>query len=245
MKGVILAGGLGTRLHPLTKVTNKHLLPIYDRPMIYYPIQRMVDSGIRDILIVTGGNHAGDFLELLGNGSQFGLKHLNYTHQAEPGGIAQALGLAENWVDNEPFCVMLGDNYLEKDFSVLVDSFENDPTGAVVVGYEVENPEWYGVIIQDGAGKVTEIQEKPKKPSTNLIAIGLYMYDEQIWDCIKNLAPSGRGELEITDVNNWYISKGELRMHKYNDWWVDCGESIEGYNLACQKVAELTPNALS
>ena len=236
MKGVILAGGLGTRLYPLTKVTNKCLLPVYNKPMIYYPIETLVKSDIRDILIVCGGNAAGEFLRILGNGEAFGLKHLHYTYQAEPKGIADALGLAEEWADNQPIAVILADNIFENPVTWEVTEFMKNPDGAVIFGYEVEHPEHYGVIVRDENGKVTKIVEKPKKPESNLIATGLYLYDNTVWDFIRNLSPSARGELEITDVNNHYLEQGKLSVAEVDGWWADCGENFNGYLDAAVKV---------
>ncbi len=204
MKGVILAGGLGTRLHPLTKITNKHLLPIYDRPMIYYPLQTLVDAGIDDILLVTGGNNAGDFLKLLGNGKEFGLKHLNYTYQEGEGGIAEALGLAEYFSEGDSVIVILGDNIIEKSIKTAVDTFKQQGGGAKILLKEVADPQRFGVAELDGE-KVVNIVEKPKQPKSNLIVIGVYMYDSEVFEVIKTLNPSDRDELEITDVNNRYI----------------------------------------
>ncbi len=226
MKGVILAGGLGTRLRPLTKITNKHLLPIYDRPMIYYPIQAMINAGIEDILIVCGGNHAGEFLRLLGNGKEFGLKHLNYTYQEGEGGIAEALGLAEYFIAGQKVAVMLGDNIVENNFRKAKEEFEAQPKGAKILLKEVENPRPYGVAEVSG-GKVLGIEEKPEKPKSNLAVIGIYFYDGQVFDIIKTLKPSGRGELEITDVNNAYIERGEMTYTVLDGWWGDAGESFE------------------
>ncbi|MCG3198940.1 MAG: NTP transferase domain-containing protein [Candidatus Omnitrophica bacterium] len=226
MKGVILAGGLGTRLRPLTKITNKHLLPIYDRPMIYYPIQAMINAGIEDILIVCGGNHAGEFLRLLGNGKEFGLKHLNYTYQEGEGGIAEALGLAEYFIAGQKVAVMLGDNIVEKNFRRAKEEFEAQPKGAKILLKEVENPRPYGVAEVSG-GKVLGIEEKPEHPKSNLAVIGIYFYDSQVFDIIKTLKPSGRGELEITDVNNAYIERGEMTYTVLDGWWGDAGESFE------------------
>lgn len=239
MKGVILAGGLGTRLYPLTKVTNKHLLPVYDKPMIYYPLQTLVDSGITDIMIVTGGNNAGDFLRLLGSGKEFGLKHLNYAYQEGEGGIAEALGLAEHFVGNDPVLLMLGDNFLEKPITDAVNRFRENPVGATIFVTEVEHPEWYGVVEMEG-DRVVRIVEKPKEPKSNLVAIGVYMYDNQVFHMIRKLKPSARGELEITDVNNMYLEKGQLRCEKIEGWWADAGESIEMYlraNLLAARLA--------
>jgi glucose-1-phosphate thymidylyltransferase len=228
MKGVILAGGLGTRLYPLTKVTNKHLLPVFDRPMIYWPLATMVSSGITDILIVCGGNSAGEFLRLLGNGKDFGLKHINYTYQEGEGGIADALSLADHFAAGEPILVMLGDNILEGGIKAAVDEFRADPTGAKIFLTEVEHPEWYGVVELEG-DRVTRIVEKPREPKSNLIAIGAYLYDNTVFDFIRQIGPSARGELEITDVNNRYIQRGQMRYSRVAGWWADAGESIEMY----------------
>lgn len=239
MKGIVLAGGNGTRLYPLTKVTNKCLLPVYDRPMVHWPIQSLVSSGITDILLVCGGNAAGEFLRILGNGEEFGLKHLHYTYQKEASGIAHALALAEEWANNEPVAVILADNILEKPFSDAVQEFEANPDGARIFLTEVEHPEWYGVASLDETGKVTEIIEKPKEPKSNLIAIGLYLYDGGVWDYIRTLKPSKRNELEITDLNNRYLSIGKLKAHKIDGFWADAGESIPMYNQSCQRVAQM------
>ena len=228
MKGVILAGGLGTRLFPLTKVTNKHLLPVYDRPMIFYPLQTLVSSGITDILVVTGGPSAGDFLRLLGNGKEFGLKHLNYTYQEGEGGIADALSLAEHFADDQPILLMLGDNFLEKPIRAAVDEFRANQTGAKIFLTRVEHPEWYGVVELSG-DRVTRIVEKPKEPKSNLVAIGVYMYDNSVFGKIRKIEPSARGELEITDVNNLYLREGQLRYQIVDGWWADAGESFEMY----------------
>ena len=236
MKGVILAGGSGSRLWPLTKVTNKSLLPIYNKPMIYYPIQSFVDSGIDDILLVCGGNAAGEFLRILGNGEEFGLKHLHYTYQSEPRGIADALSLAEDWADGEPIAVLLADNILENEFTDQIESFES---GARIFLTEVEHPEHYGVVETSG-NKVVSIEEKPKNPKSNLIAIGLYLYDGTVWDYIRNLEPSARGELEITDLNNHFLAEGKLDAHKIDGFWADCGESFEGYMDACNKAMHMS-----
>ena len=238
MKGVVLAGGLGTRLYPLTKVTNKHLLPVYDRPMIYYPIWTLVQSGIDDILVVCGGNMAGEFLRLLGNGRQFGLKHINYTYQSGEGGIAEALGLAEHFAAGGPVAVMLGDNILENPIPEAVAEFRKNPHGAKIFLTEVEHPEWYGVAELDG-DRVRRIIEKPKNPPTNLIAIGLYMYDGTVWDFIKGLSPSARGELEITDVNNRYIDAGQMRFERVRGQWLDAGESFATYLASNVRAAQM------
>lgn len=222
MKGIVLAGGLGTRLHPLTKVTNKHLLPIYDKPMIYYPIELMVDAGIRDILIVTGGNNAGDFLRLLGNGKQFGLNHINYTYQEGEGGIAAALSLAEFFADKNPICVILGDNIVQGSIASYVDNFRNQKSGARILLKEVTDPQRFGVpeIHED---RIVRIDEKPSKPASSFAVTGIYMYDAKVFDFVKTLKPSGRGELEITDVNNIYIDRGEMQYDIMEGWWTDAG----------------------
>lgn len=226
MKGVVLAGGLGSRLSPLTKITNKHLLPIYKKPMIYYPIEMLVDAGIRDIMIVTGGNSAGDFLRLIGNGKDFGLTHVDYTYQEGEGGIAEALGLTEDFVENDKVVVVLGDNILEKSITAGVKAFEEQEKGGRIFLTEVEHPWEYGIAeIEDE--KIVRIVEKPKEPKSNLAVIGVYMYTPEVFEFIKTLAPSARGELEITDVNNWYIEKGEMEYQLVDGWWMDAGENAE------------------
>lgn len=222
MKGVILAGGLGTRLHPLTKITNKHLLPVYDRPMIYYPIQCLVNAGIDDIMIVTGGRKSGDFLSLLGNGSDFGLKHLNYTYQEGEGGIAEALDLAEHWAAGDSIAVVLGDNIIEGNIAKGVADFKAQGKGAKIMLKEVDDPERFGVATLKG-DTVEAIIEKPKDPESNLAVIGIYMFDARVFDVIKTLEPSNRGELEITDVNNWYIKDGSMTYEVLEGWWTDAG----------------------
>lgn len=222
MKGVVLAGGLGSRLYPLTKITNKHLLPIFNKPMIYYPIQCLVNAGIRDILIVTGGNSAGDFLQLLGNGADFGLQRLNYAYQQGEGGIADALKLAEHFADGEPICVVLGDNIIEGNIKKAVDDFKGQGGGAKIILKEVHDPERFGVAtLKDG--KVQKIVEKPKQPETNLAVIGIYMFDEKVFEICRTLKPSARGELEITDVNNEYIRRGNMTAEVLKGWWTDAG----------------------
>ena len=226
MKGVILAGGLGTRLRPLTKITNKHLLPIYDKPMIYYPIQAMINAGIEDLLVVCGGNHAGEFLRLLGNASEFGLKHLNYTYQEGEGGIAEALALTEYFVGNDKFAVILGDNLVEKNFRKAKEEFEVQEKGAKILLKEVKDPKPYGVAeVKDGM--VVGIEEKPKNPKSNLAVIGIYFYDSAVFKIVQGLDRSARGELEITDVNNTYIERGEMSYSILEGWWGDAGESFE------------------
>ena len=235
MKGIILAGGLGTRMRPLTNVTNKHLLPVYDKPMIFYPLQTLVDAGIRDILIVTGGNNAGDFLRLIGNGAAFGLKHVNYTYQKGEGGIAEALGLAEHFAGQDRVIVILGDNILQKGIAAYVRAYERQPSGAKILLKRVPDPERFGVAVFRN-GKVTAIQEKPKIPQSSHIVIGIYMYDSRVFDIIKTLKPSGRGELEITDVNNAYIRDGEMSCGLLRGWWSDCG-TFESLQKASDLVA--------
>ena len=222
MKGIILAGGLGKRLEPLTRIANKHLLPVYNKPMIYYPIQTLVDAGIRDIMIVTGGNNAGDFLRLLGNGQEFGLKHINYTYQRGEGGIADALSLAEHFADNEKIVVILGDNIIEKSIKKYIERFSKQPKGARILIKEVPDPERFGVV-QLQSNKIISIQEKPKKPKSNYIVTGIYMYDSQVFDIIRTLKPSWREELEITDVNNNYLKKRQLYYDILDGFWTDCG----------------------
>ena len=222
LRGVILAGGLGKRMDPLTRITNKHLLPVYCKPMIYYPIQTLVDAGIEDILIVTGGNNAGDFLRLLGNGSEFGLKHINYTYQRGEGGIAEALGLAEHFAHGEKIVVILGDNLIEKSIRRYAEDFRKQPGGAKVLLKKVPDPERFGVAEVKGK-KIINIEEKPKKPKSDLAVTGIYMYDARVFDIIRPLKPSKRGELEITDVNNAYIKLGKMTFDVLDGWWTDCG----------------------
>jgi glucose-1-phosphate thymidylyltransferase len=222
MKGVILAGGLGTRLHPLTRVTNKHLLPVFDRPMIYYPLQALLNAGVTDIMLVTGGNNAGDFLKLLGNGKDFGLKHLNYTYQEGEGGIAAALSLAEHFVDGERVCVVLGDNLIEGNFRASAEAFATGSEGARILLKRVLDPERFGVPVFRGR-RIVRIEEKPRRAKSRYAVTGIYMYDARVFDVIRTLKPSGRGELEITDVNNWYIGRGELGSEILRGWWTDAG----------------------
>jgi glucose-1-phosphate thymidylyltransferase len=242
MKGVILAGGLGTRLYPLTKVTNKHLLPVYDKPMIYYPIQTLINAGIDDILIVTGGNNAGDFLKLLGNGKEFGLKHINYTYQEGEGGIAEALRLAEFFASREKICVVLGDNIIEKNIRRAVENFQKQKEGAKIMLKEVPDPQRFGVAELEG-DRITRIEEKPKKPKSQYAVIGIYLFDQEVFDIIKTLKPSGRGELEITDVNNRYIEKRLMTWDILEGWWTDAG-TFESLLRANQLVAETGANNL-
>ena len=237
MKGIVLAGGLGKRLYPLTRVSNKHLLPVYNKPMVYYPIQTLVDAGIKNILLVTGGTHAGEFLRLLGNGKAFGLKHINYTYQEGEGGIAEALKLAEHFADNDRIVVILGDNIIEKDINGAVEEFRNQPSGARILIKKVEDPERFGVAELKGQ-KIVSIEEKPKKPKSDYIVTGIYMYDNKVFDIIKTLKPSHRGELEITDVNNAYLKRGDLTYSILDGWWTDAGtfESLlRANNLVAKK----------
>ena len=240
MKGVILAGGLGTRLYPLTKVTNKHLLPVHDKPMIYYPIQTLINAGIDDILIVTGGNNAGDFLRLLGNGKEFGLKHINYTYQEGEGGIAEALGLAEFFAAGDKICVVLGDNIIEKNIRKALEAFRKQREGAKIMLKEVPDPQRFGVpeLRRD---QVVRIEEKPKDPKSNYAVIGIYFYDAAVFDIIRTLKPSDRGELEISDVNNLYIEKGMMTWDLLEGWWTDAG-TFESLLRANQLVAQTGAN---
>ena len=238
MKGIVLAGGLGKRLYPLTKITNKHLLPIHNKPMIYYPIQTLVDAGIKDILVVTGGSHAGEFLRLLGNGHQFGLKHINYTYQEGEGGIAEALGLAKHFADNDKVVVILGDNIIEKSIKRAVDDFRRQPKGAKILIQKVPDPERFGVVEFDRKKRITKIVEKPKKPKSDYAVTGIYMYDSQVFKIIKTLKPSRRGELEITDVNNAYLKDNELTYSVLKGWWTDSGtfdSLLKASNLVARK----------
>jgi glucose-1-phosphate thymidylyltransferase len=244
MKGVILAGGTGSRLFPLTRVTNKHLLPVYDRPMIFYPIQTLTNAGITEILLVTGGHSAGDFLRLLGNGKDFGLKHINYTYQEGEGGIADALRLAEHFADGQPICVVLGDNIIETNIIRACQEFERRPHGGRIILREVSDPERFGVPVFDG-DRIVRIEEKPKEPKSRYAVIGIYMYDATVFDRIRRLRPSGRGELEITDVNNQYVEEGTLSYSVLDGWWTDAGtfESLlRANNLVAQGGAnKVTP----
>jgi len=236
MRGIVLAGGLGTRLHPLTKVTNKHLLPIWDKPMVYYPIQTLVRAGIRDILLVTGGNNAGDFLCLLGNGKDFGLSHIDYVYQEGNGGIAEALGLARYYAEGEPVVVILGDNIIEDDVTPFVEKFRRQERGARILLKEVDDPERFGVAEVVG-DRVVGIEEKPKHPKSRYAVTGIYMYDPRVFEIIPTLKPSGRGELEITDVNNAYIAAGAMGFDYLKGWWTDAG-TFESLYRANRLVAE-------
>ena len=223
MKGVILAGGLGTRLSPLTKVTNKHLLPVYDKPMIMYPIECLKNAGITDIMIVTGGKHAGAFVELLGTGKAHGLRKIQFAYQEGEGGIADALSLAEDFADGGKIAVVLGDNIIEGNIAASVEAYRKQPKGARILLKEVHDPQRFGVATLDAAGKVIKIIEKPKQPETNLAVVGIYMYDSQVFEIIRPLKPSARGELEITDVNNAYIQAGTMTAEILQGWWTDAG----------------------
>ncbi len=226
MRGIVLAGGLGTRLYPLTRITNKHLLPVYNKPMIYYPIEMLVKAGIEDIMIVTGGNNAGDFLRLLGSGKQFGLSHIEYIYQEKPGGIAEALSLCEYFVGNDKMIVALGDNILEQDIKSSVVSFVEEKPGARIFLAPVDNPGEYGIATVKN-GEIISIEEKPDDPTSDLAVIGLYMYSSDVFEIIRTLKPSGRGELEITDVNNFYLRQGRLKSETVRGFWLDAGENFE------------------
>ena len=240
-KGVILAGGSGTRLYPLTRITNKHLLPVYDRPMIYYPIQLLVEAGIDRILIVTGGNHAGEFLPLLGNGSAFGLKHLDYTFQERAAGIADALALARHFVGSDDVCVLLGDNIFEFSIRSTVERFVAQGGGARVLLAPVDHPEHYGVPVLADA-RIERIEEKPAAPASRFAVTGCYLYDNNVFELVKSLKPSARGELEITDVNNAYLLRGRLEHDVVEGYWGDCGESFASLLRANMLVAEKGAN---
>jgi glucose-1-phosphate thymidylyltransferase len=243
LKGVVLAGGLGTRLRPLTSVTNKHLLPVFDQPMIYYPIQTLVNAGITDIMVVTGGSSAGDFLRLLGNGKAFGLKHLNYTYQEGEGGIADALSLVEHFASNNAVCVILGDNIIEGNISSAVRSYSSQGKGAKILLKKVPDPQRFGVPRLNGSS-VVRIEEKPEVPQSDYAVIGIYMYDSEVYDIIRTLKPSGRGELEITDVNNAYISRGQMTWEELDGWWTDAG-TFESLLRASNLVAKTGANKLT
>ncbi len=243
MKGVILAGGIGSRLFPLTRVTNKHLLPVYDRPMVFYPIQTLVNAGVTDILLVTGGQNAGEFLRLLGNGSDFGLKHINYTYQQGEGGIADALRLAEHFADGQPICVVLGDNLIETNIHEAARKFEAQGSGAHIILKEVSDPERFGVPVMEG-GRIVRIEEKPRQPKSKYAVIGIYMYDGTVFDRIRKLKPSARGEFEITDVNNQYVEEGTLTYSVLDGWWTDAG-TFESLLRASNLVAQGGANKLA
>ncbi|ALA59874.1 sugar phosphate nucleotidyltransferase [Nitrospira moscoviensis] len=242
MKGVVLAGGLGTRLLPLTKVTNKHLLPVYNKPMIFYPIQALVNAGVTEIMLVTGGNNAGDFLRLLGNGKEFGLKHLDYTYQEGEGGIADALRLAEHFADGDSICVILGDNIIQGNVAKAAQQFIKQRAGAKILLKEVKDPQRFGVPVLQG-DRVLKIEEKPADPQSPYAVTGIYFYDAQVFDFIRTLKPSARGELEITDVNNAYIQAGTLTWDVLEGWWTDAG-TIESLYLANQLVSQTGANRM-
>jgi glucose-1-phosphate thymidylyltransferase len=231
MKGVILAGGSGTRLHPLTRITNKHLLPIYDRPMVTYAIEALVTCDVRELMVVTGGTHAGEFLRLLGNGHEWGIDRLSYAYQERAGGIAEALGLAERFAAGDPIVVMLADNVLERSIKHAVENFERQEAGARILLAREEDPEHLqhlGVPELDD-GRVLKIHEKPETPPSQFAVTGIYFYDPSVFEVIPDLEPSGRGELEITDVNNWFIDQGSMQYDILEGFWGDAGESIEAY----------------
>ena len=245
MKGVILAGGMGTRLMPLTKVTNKHLLPVYDKPMIYYPIQCLVNAGVDDIMLVTGGNDAGDFLRLLGNGKDFGLKDISYTYQEGSGGIADALRLAEHFAEGDRICVILGDNIIEGNIRASAAAFDRQKQGARILLKQVDDPQRFGCPAFDpgGSGRIVAIEEKPKHPKSDYAVIGIYMYDNTVFDIIRTLKPSGRGELEITDVNNAYLRSGTLEHDVLDGWWSDAG-TFESLHRVSNLVVQTGANKL-
>jgi glucose-1-phosphate thymidylyltransferase len=232
MKGVILAGGTGSRLHPLTRITNKHLLPVYDRPMINFAIEALVGAGVNEMMLVTGGTHAGEFLRLLGNGHEFGIERLFYAYQDKAGGIAEALGLAEKFVAGDRCVVLLADNIFERSIKPCVEAFSRQQRGARVVLSKEANPEHLrnlGVAQFDGERRIERIIEKPEQPPSDYAVTGVYFYDEQVWKVLPELEPSGRGELEITDVNNWYLQHGLMEYDVLEGFWGDAGESINAY----------------
>jgi glucose-1-phosphate thymidylyltransferase len=246
MKGIILAGGLGTRLRPLTLVTNKHLLPVYDRPMIYFPIECLVNCGINEVMVVTGGEHAGDFLKLLKNGKHLGLRHLAYAYQEGEGGIADALKLAEDFADGEKICVVLGDNIIEGSIRKAAADFFTQRSGAKIILKEVPDPQRFGVVEWDGdpsRKKIKRLIEKPKDPPSNMAVTGFYFYDADVFSVCKDLKPSARGELEITDVNNYYLQRGDLTCEVLDGWWTDAG-TFESLHRASKYVAESGANHL-
>jgi glucose-1-phosphate thymidylyltransferase len=241
MKGVILAGGTGSRLLPLTKVTNKHLLPVYNKPMIYYPLECMAKAGIEEVLLVTGGNNSGDFIRLLGNGRDFGLKSLNYTYQDGAGGIAQALGLAEHFAGGDSILLILGDNILEYAIKEPCRKFRHQGMGAKILLAQVENPKAYGIAEMEGT-RIARIVEKPAQPKSNWAVIGIYFYDNKVFDVVRTLKPSARNELEITDVNNAYIDRGEMTYDRVDGFWADAGENIDYYLKACNTISQCGAN---
>jgi len=241
MKGVILAGGLATRLRPLTQVTNKHLLPIYNKPMIYYPLEAMRKAGVKEVLIITGPDHAGAFLNLLKSGDQFNLK-LSYEIQQEAGGISQGIALSESFTDREKILVILGDNIFTYNLRPAVERFEKREKGAMVFAVEMPTEsKQYGVIELDKDNKVLSIEEKPEKPKSKLAQTGIYMYDNRVFDFIRKLKPSRRGELEVTDLNNFYVKEGSMEC-EIIDWWVDAGTSYDELLRANNLVAEKVRN---
>jgi len=242
LKGVVLAGGLGTRLRPLTSVTNKHLLPVYNQPMIFYPVQTLVNAGITDIMVVTGGSSAGDFLRLLGNGKAFGLQHLNYAYQEGEGGIAEALSLVEHFAAGDPVCVVLGDNIIEGNICAAVEGYKQQSSGAKIILKKVPDPQRFGVPKLDGR-RVVRIEEKPSVPQSDYAVTGIYMYDGGVYDIIRSLEPSHRGELEITDVNNVYIDRDEMTWEELEGWWTDAG-TFDSLLRASHLVSETGANKL-
>jgi len=242
MKGIVLAGGLGSRLYPLTKVTNKHLLPVYNEPMIYYPIRILVNAGISEILIVTGGNNAGDFLRLLENGKDFGLKQINYAYQQGEGGIAAALSLAEHFADRDKVAVVLGDNIIEGNIKAAVEKFRKQKEGARILLKEVPDPQRFGVPVFDGK-KIIRVEEKPSKPASNYAVIGIYMYDYRVFEFIKSRKPAQRGEWGISEVNNFYISEGKMQWDVLEGWWSDAG-TFESLQSAGNMVAKTGANKI-
>jgi glucose-1-phosphate thymidylyltransferase len=232
MKGVILAGGTGSRLHPLTRITNKHLLPIFDRPMVTYAIEALVGAGVTEMMVVTGGTHAGEFLRLLGNGHEWGIDRLLYAYQEKPGGIAEALGLAQRFVEGDRVIVVLGDNIVEHSIRSCVERFQHQDKGARILLAEIENPEHLqhlGVPAFDGDNRLVKVVEKPAAPPSKYAVTGIYFYPASVFAVIPGLTPSGRGELEITDVNNWFISEGIMEYEVLKGFWGDAGESIDAY----------------
>ncbi len=232
MKGVILAGGSGSRLHPLTRITNKHHLPIYDRPMVSYAIEALVNAGITELMVVTGGTHAGEFLRLLGNGHEYGIDRLFYAYQERPGGIAEALGLAQRFTGDDRVLVMLADNIVERSIDDSVANFMEQDKGARVLLSRIEDPSHLrhlGVPELSTEGRIVNIVEKPEDPPSTFAVTGLYFYDDSVFDVIPTLTPSGRGELEITDVNNWFVSQGTMELDVLEGFWGDAGESIDAY----------------
>ena len=237
LKGVVLVGGTGSRLNPITTVTNKHLLPVYDRPMVYHPLQTLVNAGVREAMIVTGGNNAGDFVRLLGDGRRFGFHRLHYAYQEQPGGIAQALGLAEQFAAGDKILVILGDNIIETNVRGAADAFRRQESGAMLILKPVPNPSAYGVVEIEN-DRIVGIEEKPENPRSDLVAIGIYFYEPEVFEIIKKLTPSCRGELEITDVNAHYIQAGVMTHSLLKGYWADCGESIDSYLEATNLVAQ-------